>query len=187
MTKDRVLIAAAAAGFAMAGALLVKWEGTEYKAYLDTGNVPTICYGHTKGVKLGDVATEAQCREYLAYDMAEAEAIVNKCVKVPLGKNHKAVWISFAFNLGEGRVGTPERKWKDGKDGFCVLKDGREPTFLRKLNAGDYLGACDQLKYWVYDNGMKIRGLMNRRDDEFRLCTKIDFSLVYSGVTFTQH
>jgi lysozyme len=167
MSRDRVLIAAAAAGFAMAGALLAKWEGTKYEAYLDTGNVPTICYGHTKGVKLGDVATEAQCKQWLAEDMAEAEAIVNKYVKVPLNASRKAATISFVFNVGETQF--------------------VRSTYLRKLNQGDYAGACLELKRWVYDNGVYIRGLAHRRDDEFRLCTKIDFSLVYSGVTFTQH
>jgi lysozyme len=167
MTKDRVLIAAAAAGFAMAGALLVKWEGTEYKAYLDTGNVPTICYGHTKGVKLGDVATEAQCKQWLAEDMAEAQAAVRACVRVPIGASRRAAYISLAYNIGTRQ--------------FC------NSTLVRKTNQGDYQGACLELKRWVYDNGVYIRGLAHRRDDEFRLCTKIDFSLVYSGVTFTQH
>jgi lysozyme len=167
LNRDRILLSIAVAAFAIAGTVIAKWEGVRYKAYLDTGGIATICFGHTKGVKLGDVATEAQCREYLAYDMAEAEAIVNKYVKVPLGKYHRAVTISLVFNIGETQFA--------------------RSTYLRKLNQGDYAGACLELKRWVYDNGVYIRGLAHRREDEFRLCTKIDFSLVYSGVTFTQH
>lgn len=167
MAKDKVLVAAATAAFALAGGLLVKWEGKRYEAYLDTGGVATICFGHTEGVKLGDVATADQCRRYLTHDMAQAEAIVNMCVKVPLGKNRKAAFTSFAFNVGERQ--------------FC------SSTLVRKTNRGDYAGACLELKRWVYDEGVYIRGLARRRDDEYRLCIKTDFSLVYSGVTFTQH
>ncbi len=167
MARDKVLIAAAAAGFAMAGALLVKWEGTKYEAYLDTGGVPTICHGHTKNVKLGDVATEEQCRQWLEEDMAEARSAVRMCVTAPIGKYRFAAYTSLAYNIGTYR--------------FC------NSTLVRKTNQGDYAGACLELKRWVYDNGVYIRGLAHRRDDEYTLCIKIDFSLVYSGVTFTQH
>ena len=47
-------------------------EGTVYKAYRDPVGKPTICNGHTKGVKMGDVATEAQCQAYLREDLTEA-------------------------------------------------------------------------------------------------------------------
>lgn len=167
MNRERVLASVAVAALAIAGTVIAKWEGVRYKAYLDTGGVPTICHGRTKGVQLGMTATAEQCRAWLAEDMAEAEAIVNKYVKVPLGKYRRAATISLVFNIGETQFA--------------------RSTYLRKLNQGDYHGACLELKRWVYDNGVYIRGLAHRRDDEFRLCTKIDFSLVYSGVTFTQH
>lgn len=171
MSRDRVLIAAAAAGFAIASAVAIKWEvGNKpmpLEAYQDTGGVWTICRGHTKGVHKGMKVTPEQCEVWWSEDMAIAEAIVNKCVKVPIGANKRGAFTSLAFNIGERQ--------------FC------NSTLVRKLNQGDYAGACLELKRWVYDNGVYIRGLAHRRDDEFRLCTKIDFSLVYSGVTFTQH
>ncbi len=165
--KRYVLAAIAVSAFALATTVVSKHEGLRYSAYADTGGVMTICFGHTKGVHKGMTATPEQCRAWLAEDMAFAEAAVNECVKVPIGKYRRAAYLSLAFNIGH--------------DQFC------RSTLVRKTNAGDYHGACLELKRWVYDNGVYIRGLAHRRDDEFKLCTKIDCSLVYSGVTFTQH
>lgn len=38
------------------------------------------------------------------------------------------------------------------------------------MNAGDQVGACEELRRWVYAGGMKWRGLMNRRDMERSMC-----------------
>ena len=36
------------------------FEGLRTKAYRDVVGVPTICFGETRGVKMGDTATDAQ-------------------------------------------------------------------------------------------------------------------------------
>ena len=48
--------------------LVKKWEGCKLHAYLDGGGVPTIGYGHTDGVKLGDVCTQEQAEKWLKED-----------------------------------------------------------------------------------------------------------------------
>ena len=52
---------AGAATIAAIVAFIGPWEGRRYTAYQDIVGVWTICEGHTKGVKAGDVATDAQC------------------------------------------------------------------------------------------------------------------------------
>ena len=41
---------------------------------------------------------------------------------------------------------------------------------MKKLNAGDYPGACEELKRWVYVDGRVVQGLVNRREAEYRRC-----------------
>ncbi|MGK3123432.1 glycoside hydrolase family protein [Candidatus Pantoea formicae] len=43
-------------------------------------------------------------------------------------------------------------------------------TLVKKLNAGDVTGACEEMRRCVYAGGVKWRGLHNRRDMERALC-----------------
>jgi lysozyme len=152
----------AAAGLLAALPLVTFFEGTIYPAYLDPIGIPTICRGHTKGVKLGQVATPQECDEKTVEDLLEAEKVVNSCVTVPLNSNQKSAFTSFAFNVGRGKKGV--------KDGFCELKSGRPSTLITKLNARDYTGACDQLLSWTKAGGIELKGLAKRRHAERQLC-----------------
>lgn len=132
--------------------LIKRSEELRLKAYLDTGGVPTIGWGHTRGVRMGDTCTEGQAETYLREDTAEAVGAVNRLVKVPLTQNQFDALVSFTFNVGEGAMASS--------------------TLLRKLNAGDYRGAADQLERWVFDNGRKLGGLVTRRAAERELFLK---------------
>jgi lysozyme len=57
--------------------LTESFESCKLTAYLDTGGVPTIGYGHTKGVKLGMTCTQEQAEQWLREDVAAAQAAVN--------------------------------------------------------------------------------------------------------------
>lgn len=133
--------------------LLRNWEGVAgkpvLKAYLDGGGVPTIGYGHTKGVHIGMTATAAQCESWLKNDCAIAVACINECVKVHLTQNQFDALVCFAFNVGNG-----------------AFKDS---TLLKKLNALDYDGVPAQLSRWNKDNGHVVDGLTNRRNAEIAL------------------
>ena len=136
---------------AIAGGLIVKWEGTRYEAYRPVPGDPwTICVGHTRGVKEGDTATQEQCDAYLAEDMAIAAQTVSRCITYPLTVSARAALISGVFNIGPSLV--------------CGS------TLQRKANAGDIAGMCAELSRWVYAGGKRYRGLENRRADERRLC-----------------
>ena len=66
------------------------YEGCKLQSYLDGAGVPTIGYGHTKGIKMGMTCTLAQAKAWLAEDLADAENDVSHMVKVRLkiGRAH---------------------------------------------------------------------------------------------------
>jgi len=147
-----VASAAAIALSAVGVDLIKKWEGEKYSAYLDSVGVPTICVGSTRGVKLGDKATPAQCQERLRIDVSDAGKALARCVTVPVSQGQYDALLSLTFNVGGGAV--------------C------KSTLVRELNAGQCRRAAEQFHRWVYAGGVKLRGLVNRRADEYLLFVK---------------
>ena len=132
---------------------IAKWEGFSDKAYIPVvGDVPTIGFGSTEGVKMGDTITVPKALERLMRDVGVAESAIGRCVKVPLSQSEYDAFTSFAFNVGG--------------DAFC------SSTLVKKLNARDYDGACAELERWVYSQKRVVPGLVNRREVEYRLCVK---------------
>ncbi|SAF46383.1 lysozyme [Enterobacter kobei] len=121
-------------------------EGYKLTAYLDGGGVWTIGVGHTKGVKKGQTINQAQADKFLADDLAPVETCINGKVTAALNQNQFDALASFVFNVGE-----------------LAFKGS---TLLKKLNAGDYTGAANELPKWCHDNGKMVQGLLNRRIDE---------------------
>lgn len=81
--------------------LIKQFEGCRLKAYKDSIGIPTIGYGHTYLVKLGDVITQAQADLYLREDVKNAEAQVMKYDKIyNWNQNELDALCSFAFNIG---------------------------------------------------------------------------------------
>lgn len=127
-------------------ALIQQFEGCKLTAYQDSVGVWTIGYGSTKGVRPGDEISQAQAIELLATDVERHADGVRKYTEVPLTQSQFDALVSFTFNLGVGAL--------------------RGSTLLRKLNAGDYHGAADELLRWVHAGGEKLRGLERRREAE---------------------
>lgn len=126
-------------------------EGLRRVAYNDPVGIPTICFGETKGVKLGDTATTAECQQMLAGRL-ERDFIpgVERCISRPLSDTRKAAFVSFAYNVGV--------------DTFC------KSSIARKYNAGDTAGACDALLLYTKAKGITLPGLVKRREQERALC-----------------
>jgi GH24 family phage-related lysozyme (muramidase) len=122
------------------------------QAYPDpaTGAKPwTIGYGSTgPDVSKGIVWTQAQCNARLLSDLTERFGpAVDKLVDgVPIKPREKSALVSFAYNLGEGRL--------------------EESTLLRKFRDGNVAGAADEFLRWTYANGKHMRGLARRREAE---------------------
>ena len=123
-----------------------KHEGVRHSAYLDAVGVPTICYGSTRKVYMGQRATPAECEERLLEDATYAGRGVAKGVKVKLTQGQYDALVSFVFNVGETQF--------------------YRSTLLRKINAGDCWGAGAEFDRWVYAKGKRLKGLVSRRADE---------------------
>ena len=86
MKLPRGLVLPLAAGFMpVLLALVMFFEGVSLKAYQDGASVWTICYGHTAGVKRGDVATMTQCVAWLREDLQNSIGAVDKHLKADVG------------------------------------------------------------------------------------------------------
>lgn len=144
---------------AIADKLIREFEGLHkvlpsgmVQAYPDpaTGSKPwTIGYGSTgEDVHRGTVWTKAQCEARLLSDITErfGPAVDKLCDGVPTTPNQKGAMVSFAYNLGEGRL--------------------EESTLLRMHRDGNIGGAGEQFLRWTYANGKHMKGLQRRREAE---------------------
>lgn len=138
------------AALALAAAFIAPWEGVELRAYRDIVGVPTICYGETRGVQMGDTATLAECQTQLAKAVADFERGIRPCLPATLPDKTRAAFVSAAYNIGTAA--------------FC------RSSMSRRALAGDLPGACDALRMWNKAGGKVVRGLTNRREAERKLC-----------------
>lgn len=142
-----------AAGFALsvAGSVaLVGYEGSVPVVYLDPVGIPTVCVGHTATVTRADVGKDfaSLCAQLLASDTKAAQSAVQRAVTGQLTQAQYDALVSFTFNVGGGNL--------------------RSSTLLRKLNAGDCLGAGAEFPRWNKAKGRVLPGLVTRRADERR-------------------
>lgn len=136
------------------------WEGLRTKAYQDVIGVWTVCFGETKGVKRGDTYTKAECEAMLAKELRQYAVDLGKCLKAPLPEGAAVAFLSWSYNVGTSAA--------------C------RSTAVRKANAGDLFGACDELLRWTRAGGRVVPGLVNRRRAEHELCTG---SLIAAGLS----
>ena len=130
--------------------LIKRFEGCKLTAYPDpgTGGDPwTIGWGHTgPEVKSGMTISQAIADAYLVKDAEHAADVVKRGVTVPMTQGQFDALVSFVFNVGAGNF----------------LKS----TLLRKLNAGDTLGASLEILRWSKAAGKELPGLVRRRAAE---------------------
>lgn len=106
-------------------------EGYTEKAVPDPvkgTSVPTIGFGTTGGVHMGDTTTPVAALERKLSDVQKFEGAIKQCVKVPLHQYEYDAYINLAYNIGP--------------NAFCTS------TIVKRLNAKDYPGACDAILMW---------------------------------------
>jgi lysozyme len=137
---------------AAAIAVVSTFEGLRTVAYRDPIGIPTVCFGETRGVEMGDGYTVAQCKEMLGNRLVEFETGMRACLKQPdaIPAGAYVASLSFSYNVGT--------------NAFC------KSTMARKLNAGDIVGACNELPKWDKAAGIRLPGLTKRRTAERALC-----------------
>jgi len=155
MRKSEAGIVAAAV-LALALPLVQLWEGRSLVAYPDIAGIPTICDGETRGVKMGDRATPAECDAMTEEAVAEFELAIRPCLPRSLPTETRAAFVVTAYNIGA--------------DAFC------KSSMARRALAGDLRGACNALMMWnkarVKGQLVPVRGLTNRRTAERALCLR---------------
>jgi lysozyme len=129
--------------------LIKAFEGLRLDAYRCPAGVPTIGWGHTKGVKMGQHITAAQAEDLLVEDIAPIEHLLN-ALRINFRQEQFDALVSWIFNLGLGNFNSS--------------------TMLSRIvnNAGDE-EITDQLVRWVNAAGRPLPGLMNRRVAEANL------------------
>ena len=125
---------------------LMEMEGCRLVAYRDAAGVPTIGYGHTAGVRMGDRISKQQAKALLRED---AETVMRQVRALDVARTEAQLeaLTSFAFNLGIARL--------------------RSSTLLKVIRQGGSKQAIQrEFKRWVYAGGRKLSGLVKRREWE---------------------
>jgi len=150
VNKARIAISALALSASALVGIAVH-EGYSPVAYRPVpGDLPTIGFGTTDGVKMGDRTDPVQALTRKLADVQRFEGALRQCVRVPLHQHEYDAFLSLAYNIGPGA--------------FC------SSTLVRRLNAGDYAGACAEILRWDRFQGQPLRGLTLRRQAEHRQC-----------------
>lgn len=144
----------ALAGLSVGGVALIGLlaaEGFRDTAYTPVpGDVPTIGFGTTDNVRMGQRIEVVQALNRALIDVQKFEGAMKRCVTVPLHQYEYDAYVSLTYNIGEGA--------------FC------RSTLVRLLNKEDYNGACKQILRWDKFKGKPLRGLTIRREKEYAMC-----------------
>ena len=135
--------------------LIKDFEGFSSTSYLCVAKIPTIGYGNTfyadgTKVKLGDQISKTDALKLL-------EVIANRdfadkifpYIKVKVTQNQFDAMVSLAYNIGVGNFS--------------------KSTLLKKVNAGDFVGASEEFLRWNKAGGKELLGLTKRREREKQL------------------
>jgi lysozyme len=152
--KTRTKVAGLVASAALLVGIAVE-EDFRSKAYQDVVGIWTYGFGSTRKadgtpVTAGDTISPVAALQRKLKDIEQFEGAIRACVKVPLHQYEYDAYLSLAYNIGGAA--------------FC------NSTLVRKLNAGDYQGACQEIHRWNRAGGQVVRGLVNRREREYQKC-----------------
>lgn len=129
--------------------LIKESEGLRLEAYLCPANIPTIGWGHTKGVKLGQHITVQQAEDMLVDDIAPIERLLNG-LKINFRQEQFDALVSWIFNFGEG-------KFKGSTMYKRIIANAKDEEIT------------DQMVKWINAAGRPLLGLIKRRVAEANL------------------
>ena len=127
-------------------ALLKDFEGCSLTAYPDITGVPTMGYGFTVGVKMGDTMTQEQCDDRLQREIRAYEIAVWNAVAGDVTQNEFSALVSFSWNVG--------------------IAGMQKSSVIRAHNRGDKQAAARAFGMWNKAGGKIISGLTRRRAAE---------------------
>lgn len=130
-------------------ALVAAWEGKSNDPYRDLVGVWTVCYGETRVAMRR--YSNAECEEMLAEGLNDfAEPVLKRNPELAGYPNQLIAAVSLSYNIGSANY--------------------NKSTVARRFSAGDYRGACAAMLWWNRAGGRVVKGLVNRRKAEHRIC-----------------
>lgn len=150
--NKRKAVAGAAAGamLLIATPFVSDFEGLRTKAYRDAVGIPTICYGETEGVKMGDTQTVESCGIMLKARLEMFGIAVDYIIEPPMSPSTHAAFTSLTYNIGIGAF--------------------QKSSVAKLYNAGKKREACDFMLKYNRAGGKVLAGLTRRREAERKLC-----------------
>lgn len=152
MTNARIAVAALSLSAAALVGIAVN-EGYVSEAMIPVpGDPPTVGFGETKGVKLGDKTTPVRALVQLLASADEHAKGVKRCLGpgAALYPHEFNSYVSLTYNIGVGA--------------FC------RSSIPAKVQAQRYEDACRTILLYNKAGGVVYRGLVNRREAEFKQC-----------------
>jgi lysozyme len=136
-------------------AIIKYYEGCSLAVYRCPSGIPTIGYGSTFDLDGNRITMDYQnitideAEEFLVYGLRTSENAVARLASAPLNANQFSSLVSFCYNVGGGNF--------------------QASTLRMKLNRLDYFGAAGEFWKWRRGGGKILRGLVNRRREEYLL------------------
>lgn len=136
--------------------LIKKFEGVRLKAYRCSANVPTIGFGNTfyedgKKVQMNDTITLERARELFDMLLPRYEKIVLKKINVQIKQNEFDALVSHTYNTGGSSTL------------FRLINEKADKEDIKNWWLNKYTTA----------NGKKLKGLVERRKQEYDLYEKL--------------
>jgi len=129
--------------------LIAEWEGKRNDPYRDIVGVWTVCYGETN-VPMRSYSDE-ECTAMLRESVSIYQAGVLKCTPTLDGRPYQlAAATSLAYNIGSRA--------------YC------RSTAAVRFNQKDFARGCEAITWYNRAGGRTVRGLVNRRKEEYKIC-----------------
>jgi lysozyme len=126
--------------------IIKEFEQLQLEAYIPAPeDVPTIGWGTTAGVKMGDTIDLKTADQYLRRDIHSCEDAVNQACGELLSQSQFDACVSLTYNIGGGAF--------------------RQSTLVKKIKSHDPL-AADEFLRWDKFQGTPLAGLTRRRQKE---------------------
>ena len=129
------------------GITLIKaFESLRTQAYRCPAGIPTIGFGHTAGVKMGDYIDADKATQLLTEDLRQFEAVVNReCPNI--NQSQFDALVAFSFNVGSGNF--------------------QKSSLLKKVKSkADNPAIRDEFMKWTKAGKVELAGLVRRRKAE---------------------
>jgi len=132
-------------------------EGCRLEPYKCPAGLTTDGIGNTHNIK-GKRKTIEQVSVDWVKNISNAEKCLSSAMSTErtMTQGQFDAFTSFIFNTG--------------CTVFSKNKDGSPTRIYKHIQNGRYKNACNELRFWVFTNGVKLKGLVNRRRKETEMC-----------------